>query len=96
MKKNMKMKVEVKRNWRPVDGNLNINELLKYKDILPCDIDDKPEVDGEYLMYWGEDGCCGTCGVGYRCKKDGSIIAVAWSGDDVVKIRRIEEQNVKN
>ena len=67
-----------KEQWEKVDGNLNINELLKYKDILPCVIREKPTVDGKYLIYDADDGCCGSCGIEYKCEQDGTIIAVRW------------------
>lgn len=67
-----------KAKWQKVKKGFNINELLKYKDIIPCIIYEKPKVDGEYLIYDADDGCCGSCGIEYKCTKDGSIIAVRW------------------
>lgn len=63
--------------WEQVNGKLNINELLKYKDILPCYFLKRPEVDGEYLIYEINDNE-GYPGTLYKCKQDGSIIAVKY------------------
>lgn len=70
--------MQQERKWKNIKKGLNINELLKYKDILPCVIREKPTVDGEYLIYDAEDGCCGTCGIAYKCKPDGTIVAINW------------------
>lgn len=67
-----------KAKWQKVKKGFNINELLKYRDIVPCIIGDKPEVKGEYLIYYAEDGCCGSCGIAYKCKLDGTIVEVYW------------------
>lgn len=64
--------------WRKVDGNLNINEILKYQHILPCYFCDMPDadVDGTDIFY--VDGCFGFWRVAYKCKPNGSIIAVKY------------------
>lgn len=61
--------------WKNIEKGLNINELLKYKDFLPCYFVEKIEVDGEYFIYEIDDSE-GWGYVLYKCKKDGSIVAV--------------------
>lgn len=63
------------RKWKKIEQDLNINELLKYKDFLPCYFVGQIEVDGEYVIYEIDDNEGYGC-VLYKCKKDGSIVAV--------------------
>lgn len=70
----------MKEIWQKVDGNLNINELLKYKNILPGYFINTPDVDvdGKHFIFYADDGCCGSCKIAYKCKLDGSIIAIKY------------------
>lgn len=70
--------------WQKVDKglNLNIRELLKYQNILPGYFDNHPEidVDGKHFIYYADNGeeYCGSRRIAYKCKFDGSIIAIKY------------------
>jgi hypothetical protein len=64
-----------KAKWQKVKKGFNINELLKYKDILPCYFVGQIEVNEEHFIY-EIDADDGYGCVLFKCKKDGSIVAI--------------------
>lgn len=61
--------------WKNIKKGFNINELLRYneEELVGLSFREKPQVDGEYLIYYGENY---DVGIEYKCKQDGTIIAV--------------------
>ena len=73
--------------WKKHEQNLNINDIKKVLDILPCSWADgyvdfnenyniilTPEVDGNNLIYAISDNSDGYVVIYYKCSADGRII----------------------
>lgn len=87
--------------WYKNKQNLNISDIMKIIDILPCcwadgyadyDTNDKliptPKVDGNNLIYATSDCSDGWVVRYYKCSADGTILAI---GEDRYKDEEEEE-----
>lgn len=63
--------------WKNIKTGFNINELLRFneQELVGLSFNDHPQVDGEYLIYYGENY---DVGIEYKCKQDGTIVAVRY------------------
>lgn len=82
--------------WQKEDGNLNIKDIIKVINILPCSwtegyyIDDnenielipKPISDGDYLIYSACSGLDDYVELYYKCTADGTIIELGYNIDE--------------
>lgn len=82
--------------WQKEDGNLNIKDIIKVINILPCSwtegyyIDDnenielipKPIPDGDYLIYSVYSGLDDYVEWYYKCTADGTIIELGYNIDE--------------
>ena len=81
--------------WKKHEQNLNINDIKKVLDILPCswadgyvDFDENyniiltPEVDGNNLIYAISDNSDGYVVIYYKCSADGTILEIGEYDDE--------------
>ena len=81
--------------WKKHEQNLNINDIKKVLDILPCswadgyiDFDENyniiptPEVDGNNLIYAISDDSDGYVVIYYKCSVDGTILEIGEYDDE--------------
>lgn len=71
--------------WKRNDRKINIDDIEKVIDILPCSWVDgklKPYADGENLIYAVSDNSDGYIVIYYKCSIDGTILKIGFEVDE--------------